>query len=350
MTVSTNNTSIYTLSKELGISTATVSRALKNHPAISAAVRKKVQAAARKCNYRPKFVRTRITNLCVLIQQYDEHPLDFGSFISRVLEGVAEYCRQEELEMSLFSAHVRELNQYDIVRELRRRNADGAVVLRATSQSRYLPQMDAQEFPYFCLLANDGNASEKLLSIDEEKLAHEAVSHLVELGHRRIGALVTSPMTTAGQLRLKGYRRALKEHKIEPIESLVFTADAKIHCGGLPFGVLGIDALLSREPNLTAVFTTCEESARGAIFRLNERGIAVPDRMSVVGFDDFPGTAYTWPPLTTVRIPYLAIGYEGARQVHRLTRGLPVLIDDEVKRKTAGELVIRGTTGRIADC
>jgi len=344
-TVTTGNISIYTISKEIGVSAATVSRALKNHPGISSAVRKKVRAAAQKYNYKPRFVRNRTLNICVLIQQYDQHPLDFGTFVSQILEGIAEYCRHEEVEMSVFSSYVHELNQCDVVRELRLRNADGAVILRATDQSGYISSLEDQQFPYFCLLTNDGTPSEKLFSIDEENLARTAVDYLVSLGHRRIGALANAPSSRACQLRLKGYRQALENNGIFFDPRLVLTADPALQRGGFQFGGEGVERLMEADSGLTAVFTTAEEIARGVLFRLNERQIKIPEEISVLGFDDFPGTAYTWPALTTVRIPYIAIGFEGARQVHRLMRGLPPLVTDEAREKIKGELIVRKTTG-----
>jgi DNA-binding LacI/PurR family transcriptional regulator len=344
---SSGRASIYTISKELGISAATVSRALRNHPAISSAVRKSVQEVARKTQYRPRFMRTQVINLCVLIQQLDEHPLDFGPFVSQMLEGVAEYCREEQLEMSLFSTHVHELNQCDVVRELRRRNADGAIVLRADRQSRFLSQMTEHAFPFFCLLNNDGQSSEHLLAIDEEQLAYDAIRYLLEQGHRRIGAIVAAPSNPASQMRLKGYQRAMHEYGVEPAPQWLFLGDPVVHRGGVNVGLAGIEALRANDPTLTAVFTTCEESARGVLYWLNRHAVRIPDEMSVIGFDDFADTAFTWPALTTMRIPYTSIAYEGARQVHRLIRHLPIQMNDDVKEKISGKLIVRETVGLV---
>jgi DNA-binding LacI/PurR family transcriptional regulator len=249
------------------------------------------------------------------------------------------------VEMSLFSSHVHELNQCDVVRELRLRNADGAVILRATDQSGYISSLEDQQFPDFCLLNNDGKPSEKLLSIDEENLARTAVDYLISLGHRRIGALAASPSSRACQLRLEGYRQALENNGIPFDARLVLTADPSLQRGGFQFGYEGIERLMKTDSGPTAVFTTAEEIARGVLFKLNERGVKIPEQMSVLGFDDYPGTAYTWPALTTVRIPYIATGFEGARQVHRLMRGLPLLVTDDARDKIKGELIVRRTTG-----
>jgi len=341
-------TSIYTIGKELGISPATVSRALSHHPAVSAGVRARVQAAAAKCKFKPRVVSNRVLNLCVLIQQYDGHPLDFSAFLSQELEGVAQYCRHESLEMSLYSAHIQDLNHCDLVRELRRRGADGAIVIRANDQTEYLAQLEDQHFPYLCLMTGNGRGAERLLGVDDERLACAAVEHLISLGHRRIGMLNNAPFALHGRRRMEGYRRALAMHGLAVDEKVVLTADSEVHHGDLDFGSRAIDLLLEREPQMTAVFTSSEETARGVLSRLYQRGIAVPGQISVVGFDDYPGTAYTCPPLTTVRIPYLEIGYEGARQVHRMCRKLGMLLPDKVMEGLAGGLVVRGSTGPVA--
>ena len=268
------------------------------------------------------------------------------AFLSQALEGVAQYCRHENLEMSLYSAHIQELNHCDLVRELRRRNADGVVVIRANDQTEYLAQLEDQLFPYLCLITGNVQAAERLLGIDDERLAFEAVEHLIGLGHRRIGILINAH-AVHGWRRLEGYRNALRQHGLECDDALVLTADEKVHHGDLDFGSQAMDALLERDPQITAVFTSSEEIAHGVLFRLYRRGIAVPGRISVVGFDDYPGTAYTCPPLTTVHVPYLEIGYEGARQVHRRCRGLAPLLSKEQAAKLSGHLIIRESTAPV---
>ncbi len=336
--------SIYTISQELGVSPATVSRALNHHPAASAAVRERVQKAAAKYNFRPRVVRNRSMNLCVLIQQIEGHPLDFGQFLSQCLEGVALYCNHEELEMSLYSTHVNDLNRQDVVRELRRRSADGVIVLRANEGSRYFDSMDEQGYPYFCLLNDDGRHPERMIGIDNESLARQAAEHLLSLGHRRIGILNNAPHAITHQARLRGYQLALQEHGIKIEDRMIASANPKMDHGEMEFGEHGIQALLQQTPDMTAVLTMSEGAARGALAWMFENDIRVPERISVVGFDDLPETAYTSPRLTTIRIPYIDIGYEAARQVHRLCRGLEPLVRPADRERLSGQLIVRKST------
>jgi LacI family transcriptional regulator len=346
--IKSKKVSIYTLSRELGISPSTVSRAINNHPAVSADVRTKVQNIANKYKYKPQLVvSNRTINITILIQQYDGHSLDFSDFLSEVMEGISQYCSHEELEMGLYSAPVRDLNHCDLVRELRRRNADGVVILRANDQTEYLAQLDDQHFPYLCLFNSSGRVEDRLLTVDEEGLGYKAMDHLLSQGHRKVGILISAPHTRFSERRLQGFRQALTAYGLEFDDRLIFSADANLHKGGLLFGAEGIKTLYERVPEMTACCTICEESARGVLCWLFENNIKVPEQISVVGFDDFSGTAYTCPPLTTIRIPYRDNGYEAARQVHRMCRGLSFLMMEKVKNELSGQLIIRRSTGVV---
>lgn len=339
-------TSIYTLSRELGVSPATVSRALNMHPGISAEVRKKVKLAAEKHQFRPRFVSTRPTSIYVLIQQYKGHPLDFSSFTARTLEGVAEYCHDEGLEIGIYSSDAETLNKCDVVRELSKRGANAAVVLRATDESEFIGQMEKQKFPYCCIL--DGlDYGNHRLRLDNAKLTELAVEHLISLGHRRIGFITDRLERATRKNRFDGYRNALAKAGLEFSERLFFSQN-KLRCsfhGCLEVGARGIEYLLKSAPDMTAVFTNDDAIATGVLCRLYQDRISVPERISVVGFDDYPESAYLCPPLTTVRIPYQRIGYEGARYAHRQYNGLEPMTTADF----GGELIVRQSTGPVPE-
>lgn len=157
-------------------------------------------------------------------------------------------------------------------------------------------------------------------------------------------------MYTTVRARYEGYLQAMKDAGLEVYDDLVFSPDKDMKDfsgGGLQIGTEGIKALLDRVPGMTAVFTTEDMISRSVVGWLYQHGIKVPDQVSVMGFDDYPETAWLCPPLTTICVPYKEIGYEGARQVHRLFRGLDVLITESVLEKISGELVIRKSTSPI---
>jgi LacI family transcriptional regulator len=345
-----NKVSIYTISEELGISPGTVSRALSNHPSISAETRARVKPVAEKYGFKPRLVSTKPLNICMLIQKVQGHPLGFDEYVSLTMEGAAEYCEEEGLEMSIYSSSAEAMNECDIVRELRRRTANGAIIIRATDGSEYIQQMNTQRFPYFNLTPRPQGKkfSDCELTLDNEKVGYIATKHLLSLGHRRIGIICDTKHATAVMERYKGYVRALSEENIPLDEKLVYTNDPVTTSFKIltKVGADGMKTLWSRAPEMTAVLAE-DKIANGAMTWLQMNHVVIPDQISVVGISDYPTSEYLYPPLTTVHVPYKAMGYEAARQVHRLCRGMDVYLKDDVLDDFIPKLVIRKSTGPV---
>ncbi len=150
-----------------------------------------------------------------------------------------------------------------------------------------------------------------------------ATRHLIELGHRRIAHLAGPPEHLDAVDRAVGYRRALQAHGIKYDPELVVP-------GGFlpPEGLEAVERLLASGRRFTAVFAANDESAYGAHLGLHRRGLRVPEDVSLVGFDDLPGSRFTTPPLTTVRQPLEAIGRRAARSLLDLLNGRVPPTDD----------------------
>ena len=149
--------------------------------------------------------------------------------------------------------------------------------------------------------------------------------------------------------RYDGYVRALTEGKITPDENLIYTNDPVTTSfrNVMQLGADGIEALWAREPKMTAVFAIDDKIANGAMTWLQRNHVVIPKQISVVGISDYPASEYFYPPLTTVHVPYKAMGYEAARQVHRLCRGMDVYLKDEVLDDLAPKLIVRESTGPV---
>lgn len=334
----TQTTSIYTLSKELGVSTATISKALNNSVEISAERKKEIKELARKRNFVLRPTKRHIQTIGVIIQQHPNHPLDFSPYIMSILEGVAEYTREEKIEMSLYARSVDELNSGNLARELRRRCIDGIIVLCANSQSRFYDNLDEDEFPYFNLFSNNGSETDKILHIQEEEIGFRVTKHLIENGHHQIGVIVSPPEGEVGKERLAGYYRAHKELDIEVKEQLIEQGE------NLPLGYesgsIGVKNLISKNPEMTAVFTMSYQNALGAMKGIQKLGLTVPEDISLISCDNFPETEYLTPALTVVDIPYNEAGYFASKQVHRMINNLH-LLDISDKINTSGKIIVR---------
>lgn len=216
------------------------------------------------------------------------------------------------------------------------RKVDGVIVLTGRLGDAQLIEY-AQRIPIVvtgrCLEAQNLVS----LKVDDREGARVATEHLIQGGHTRI-AHIAGPSDHADSLdRLHGYRQALEEAGLPYDPELVAQADFHE-----PSGVLAINQLLESRKTFTAVFASNDQTAVGARLALYRRNIRVPDDISLVGFDDLPGSVYTIPPLTTVRQPVYDIGRAAAQAMlgliegHVITTNLPPL-----------ELVIRESTSRL---
>ena len=172
------------------------------------------------------------------------------------------------------------------------------------------------------------------VGIDNEAGMASMVSALVELGHREIAFLAGPSTLFVARARLDGYRSGLEAAGVPFDERLV------IHTSFDPDGgALGVDTLLGGVAPFTAIACANDPLAMGALARLAELGISVPDRVSVAGFDDVPVAAMTSPSLSTVRLPLREMGRRGFAEAARVLRGA-----DLEQAVLPTELAMRGST------
>ncbi|WP_093800765.1 LacI family DNA-binding transcriptional regulator [Streptomyces sp. Wb2n-11] len=186
-------------------------------------------------------------------------------------------------------------------------------------------------------LSGDGESVVAALTFDNRGGARRLTEHLLALGHRRIGYVAGPVERTTTRHRLEGHREALAEAGV-PDEG-----ELTVH--GPYDRRSGYDAtleLLRRDPGLTAVVAANDTVALGACAALRDRGLRIPDDVSVAGFDDLPFSVDTVPALTTVRLPL----YEAGARAGRLATGREAPPPGGVA-SVAAELMVRGSTGAL---
>jgi LacI family transcriptional regulator len=176
---------------------------------------------------------------------------------------------------------------------------------------------------------------------DNVRGAYAATSHLVGLGHRRIGCIAgawAELLPTAG--RMEGYRSALTEAGIEPDPRWIVEGDFE-YLGGRE----AVARLLDADPSVTAVFAMNDQMAIGALDELAARAVHVPEEFSVCGFDDAFPAALVSPRLTTVRQPLAELGRAAVELL--LARIQGAAPDEPVRRLFPTELVVRESTAAL---
>jgi LacI family xylobiose transport system transcriptional regulator len=166
-----------------------------------------------------------------------------------------------------------------------------------------------------------------------------ATRHLIELGHRKIATLAGPLDFLAATARVSGYRAALTGAGIPETPGYSPHSDFS-----QPAGAIGARRLLDRDDPPTAIFAASDMQALGVYEAARERGLTIPDDLSVVGYDDLQVAKWTGPPLTTVRQPLTEMAEEATRLVLRL-RAEPQLKSTRIELATT--LIVRGSTARV---
>lgn len=286
------------VARRAGVSLSTVSRALAGSPAISEKTRRVVRAAAEQLDYRVdaagSSLRTGLTRTVgVVIPLSHAANQSFSDpFFLEILGAVADEL--SACGYSMLLAKVTD-DPTDWIRHVvRGRRADGVIVI---GQSLYHESLNrhAAEFPTVVWGARIPGQKYVSIGSDNEAGGHDATSHLLAQGCRRI-VFLGDPAAPEVAARLRGHLRALSEARVETPPNLQipvrFGSDTAYHAVG---------GLLSTDVEFDGVIASSDVFAIGAMRALAERGRRVPADVAVVGFDDIPFAAHTMPPLTTIR-------------------------------------------------
>ena len=291
-------TSIRDVARTVGVSTATVSRALRGLPRVSPETRVRVLQAAAELDYvaSPSAAglasgQTRAVGVVV--------PFVTRWFYSSVVQGAEELLRDAGYDLLLYNlGGDREARHRVFQTHLLRKRVDAVLVLSLTPTDAEIAALARLERPVAVVGAVVDGWS--CVGIDDDETARIAMRHLLDLGHRRIGYVggsLEDQLDFAAPLdRLAGYRAALKEAELPDDPALEVVGDFTVR-GGLAATRL----LLATEPPPTAIFAASDEMAVGVVHALRETGLRVPEDVSVIGIDDHEMAEFF--ELTTVAQP-----------------------------------------------
>lgn len=331
------------VAKRAGVAQSTVSLVINKKEHVSPATRQKVLKAIRELNYHPRgFARVLATNKTGNIGYIlgEKHFYQAEPFYTRIFLGTEFEARKHNYYVLLTTVGEEFDPRRSIPRFLIEQNVDGVILAGKVSDSLIfytkesgIPVVLIDYFP------KDGKFPSVL--IDNLQGAYEAVVHLIELGHRRIGFIGGSIDHPSISDRLKGYEQALEEFGLPRNSSLVAKDQPD---SSAEDGHKATRRLLRLSSPPTAIFATNDTMAMGTIEAAREVGLVVPDDLAVVGFDDIEVASHTHPPLTTMRVPKEKMGALAIRKMVEIIES-----GDSLNAKTliAAELIVRGSCGAI---
>ena len=329
-------TGIQDVAREVGLSTATVSRALRGLPGVSEETRIRVQEVSQRMGYVASAAASVLASgqtrtIAVVV------PYVTRWYFGEVVEGAESVLRARGYDVLLYNlAGDPQARHRVLSTHLLTKRVDGILVIGvqpSASEREWL----ATHAPPLGLVGGSVPGL-PTVRIDDVQTALTAMRHLIGLGHRRIGYVGGSrvePLNfSTPRARRKGYHQALRELGVEPDPDLEawghFTVEGGIEAG---------HRLLDGSDPPTAIFCASDEMAWGVLRAAVDRGVRVPGALSVIGIDDHPLSRFT--DLTTVRQPVADMGRAAAERLLAQLGGEAIAEEDLL---VPTELVVRGTT------
>lgn len=319
------------IARRAGVSASTVSRVLSGSTPVARSTAAAVRSVVETLHYRPNLAAQRLAlrrsrTIGVLCEQISNR------FCSQILGGIEKGLRGTGYQ-PVFVSDDGPDGSAQAVDLLLSHPVDALVVVGGRTPGEQLARIAAQ-VPLVGIGREIPGFAERCICAGSVAGAYSATRHLIGLGHRRIVHIMGRPTHPDSLERLQGYEAALAESGIRIDPRLILEGDFEEESG-----LVAVDQLLRKRVAFTAVFAANDCMAWGAGLALMRRRRRVPQDVSLVGFDDGPAAAYSWPPLTTIRQPIAEMGRRAIRALVESLGGKPFRLP-----RVETQLVIRGTT------
>ncbi|SCW39094.1 transcriptional regulator, LacI family [Paenibacillus tianmuensis] len=303
-----SSVTIKDIAKLAGVSHTTVSRALNDSPLINPETKERIKAIAGSVNYTPNYsarslVLDRSYNLGLFFTTL--HTGTSAGFLYEAIKGVNDVIKDG------YNLIVRGIDDYKSFHKMNRKNFDGIIVMsQSDSDQSFIEYASDKEIPLVVL--NRPVESVQVMNFvpDDQSGAYRLTEYLVQQGHRHIAIIEGKQGFKSTQARRDGYREALRKHGISVPEAYYVSGNYDLESGHA-----AMSKLLELPDRPTAVFCCNDDMALGAVKAVTERGLSVPEDISVAGFDDNLFSAFMSPALTTVRRPIEELSRAGAEKL-----------------------------------
>lgn len=328
------------VAEHANVSTATVSRLINKTSYISPETAKKVWSAIEELGFYPNINARGLASgrslLLGLIVSDIVNP-----FFPELVKSFEECAVEQGYEVITANTNYDSARTAQRVRSLIERRVDGVAVMTSEMDQSLIDELSTRGIPIVFLDTGAVRENVSNIRIDYARGISEAVNHLLELGHRRIG-FISGPLgLKSARIRRSAFLKFLRKQGIIEKKELVTTGNYKIDGGRK-----AMNQLLELKERPTAVLASNDLTAMGALQALRTRGLHVPEDVSLIGFDDIALAESTDPPLTTVNISRVKVAESAFESLFRLINsdsktGAELLIETKlVIRESTAQLIV----------
>ncbi|MEP6621497.1 MAG: LacI family DNA-binding transcriptional regulator [bacterium] len=298
-----NRVTLKDIARKLGLSTATVSRALADHPDISSAtkeqVRQTAQAMAYIPNYRAKYMRAKHSRLIALIV-----PEMNTFFVPSMISGINRVVQQNDYSLIVFQSDNSIVQERRLVEYCTHLSADGVLLVLSseTADLQHLEVLKDCGIPVVLLDRTMDTDRHTTITIDDQEVGRQAATYLIERGHTRMLGIFGDHRQRISELRLKGFRRGHSEQGVPFGESQILRIAM----------ISELDQLLNRaltvHPDTSAIFTMTDDLLVHTHHLLSRRGVRIPEDISLFAISDGQAPFFLHPNITHLRHSGVEVG------------------------------------------
>ena len=338
---------IYDIADRARVSIATVSRVFNEHPRVSETTRRRVFRVAEDLGYQPhasaQSLARQTTHLISAVV-----PMMTSFFFMEVLRGIQDRLDESAYDLLVYASRTLDRVDGQLGRAVQPGRSDGLMLVSTPLTPERARRLAASR--QAVVLVDSCHDAFDSVAVDNRRGGQEAVRHLVAQGHSRIGLVLPVETSVPAAERRAGYADALAEAGLDLDERLVVASEWDLDQDGYTryAGYVGMQTLLARfagDPAArpTAVFVAADVMALGAMRAVREAGLACPDDIALVGFDDVASSAYVG--LTTLAQPMVEMGKMATEKLLRRLREPETPPSHTV---FAPRIIVRETSGGAA--
>ncbi|MDE3254248.1 MAG: LacI family DNA-binding transcriptional regulator [Bacteroidota bacterium] len=335
-----DNVTIKMLAKELNLSTAAISKALRDSHEISDSTKQRVLELANRMNYIPNAyagsLRRRKSNTIAVVL-----PEVADSFFSLAINGIESVAREKGYHVLIYLTHESFKREQDILKEFQSGRVDGILMslTAETASYQHICALEAKNIAplvFFDRVCDESNTA-KIMTDDFES-GYKATKHLIECGCKKIAVLSISNYLSISSKRLEGYKQALQDH------SIPFDPINLIYCGNdADSNYRFIRKILHEKDRPDGILATVEKLTTKVYLACRELSLRIPDDIKIVSFSNLSAASLLNPSLTTITQPAFEIGKAAATVLFKSLDKKSFQLEN-IREVLPSELIVRGST------